>query len=131
MIFKNQEKPIRTNQFLIKILITTVNAFVLQYIVPGIKFRSIFTALLVAIILAVLDALIKPLLVILTLPVTIITLGLFLFAINAFIVLIAEYIVPGFEVQSFWHAFLFSLLLSFFNSFVHKRAFPKEKTIRP
>ncbi|MDO9373846.1 MAG: phage holin family protein [Bacteroidota bacterium] len=131
MIFKNHEKPIKTNQFLIKILITTVNAFVLQYIVPGIKFRSIFTALFVAIILALLDALIKPLLVILTLPVTIITLGLFLFAINAFIVLIAEYIVPGFEVQSFWHAFLFSLLLSLFNSFVHKRAFPKEKAARP
>lgn len=131
MIFKHQENPIRTNQFLIKILITTVNAFILQYIVPGIKFQSIFTALIVSIILALLDAIIKPLLIILTLPVTIITLGLFLFAINAFIVLIAEYVVPGFTVQSFWHAFLFSLLLSFFNSFVHKRAFAKKNATKP
>jgi len=131
MIFKNPEKPFKTNQFLIKILITTVNAFILQYIVPGIKFQSIFTALIVAGILALLDAVIKPLLIILTLPVTIITLGLFLFAINAFIVLIAEYAVPGFEVQSFWHAFLFSLVLSFFNSFVHKRAFAQKKEARP
>jgi putative membrane protein len=126
MIF-NQQTPFKGNQFFLKILITTVNAFILQYIVPGIRFRSIFTALIVSIILAFLDAIIKPLLIILTLPVTIITLGLFLFAINAFIVLIAEYVVPGFTVQSFWHAFLFSLLLSFFNSFVHKRAFPNEK----
>ncbi len=123
----NQQNPFKSNQFFLKILITTVNAFILQYIVPGIRFRSIFTALIVSIILAFLDAIIKPLLIILTLPVTIITLGLFLFAINAFIVLIAEYVVPGFTVQSFWHAFLFSLLLSFFNSFVHKRAFPNEK----
>ena len=131
MIFKNPEKPVKSNHFLIKILITTVNAFILQYIVPGIKFQSIFTALIVSIILALLDAIIKPLLIILTLPVTILTLGLFLFAINAFIVLIAEYAVPGFEVQSFWHAFLFSLLLSFFNSFVHKRAFAKQNEARP
>src|SRR5829696_8927566 len=99
MIFKHQENPIRNNQFFIKILITTVNAFILQYIVPGIKFNSIFTALIVAIILALLDAIIKPLLIVLTLPVTIITLGLFLFAINAFIVLIAEDVVPGLRGQ--------------------------------
>jgi putative membrane protein len=110
-----------------KILITTVNAFVLAYILPGISFYSIFTALIVAIILALLDAWIKPVLIILTLPVTIFTLGLFLFVINACIILIADQVVRGFKVDSFWHAFLFSLLLSIFNSIVHKMAFKENK----
>ncbi|MEO6722785.1 MAG: phage holin family protein [Ferruginibacter sp.] len=111
-------------KYVYKILITTVNAFILAYLLPGISFQSIFTALIVAVVLAFLDAVIKPLLILLTLPVTILTLGLFLFVINACIILIADQVVNGFKVQSFWHAFLFSILLSFFNSFVHKRAFP-------
>jgi len=113
-------------KFLLKILITTVNAFILAYILPGIRLESIITSLIVAVVLAVLDAFVKPLLILLTLPATILTLGLFLFVINAFIILIAENVVPGFKIDSFWHAMLFSVLLSFFNSFVHKRAF-KEK----
>lgn len=112
--------------FLIKILITTVNAFILAHILPGIKIDSFFTAIIVAVVLAVLDAFVKPLLILLTLPATILTLGLFLFVINAVIILIAENFVDGFRVESFWFALLFSILLSFFNSFVHKQAF-KEK----
>ena len=111
-------------KFLLKILITTVNAFILAYLLPGIAFNDIYTAIVVAVILAILDATIKPLLIILTLPVTIFSLGLFLFVINAFIILIAEHFVSGFKVASFWDALLFSMLLSFFNSFVHRRAFP-------
>jgi len=111
-------------KFLLKILITTVNAFILAYLLPGISFNDIYTAIVVAVILAILDATIKPLLIVLTLPVTIFSLGLFLFVINAFIILIAEHFVNGFKVASFWDALLFSILLSFFNSFVHKRAFP-------
>ena len=74
-------------KFLLKILITSVNAFILAYLLPGIAFNDIFTAIVVAVILAILDATIKPLLIILTLPVTIFSLGLFLFFINAFIIL--------------------------------------------
>lgn len=113
-------------RFLLKILITTVNAFILAHILPGIKIDSFFTAIIVAVVLAVLDAFVKPLLILLTLPATILTLGLFLFVINAVIILIAENFVNGFKVESFWYALLFSVLLSFFNSFVHKQAF-KEK----
>ena len=110
-------------KFLLKILITTVNAFILAHLLPGIKLTDIFTALVVAIILAVLDATVKPILIILTFPVTILTLGLFLFVINACIILTAGYFVDGFKIDGFWYAVLFSILLSFFNSFVHKRAF--------
>ncbi|MEI9935463.1 MAG: phage holin family protein [Ferruginibacter sp.] len=112
-------------KFLLKILITTVNAFILASILPGIKIDNIFTAITVAFVLALLDAIVKPLLILLTLPATILTLGLFLFVINACIILIDAHFVHGFKVDGFWHALLFGILLSFFNSFVHKRAFPE------
>lgn len=110
---------------MLKILITTVNAFILAHILPGIALADIYTALVVAFLLAVLDATVKPLLIVLTFPVTILTLGLFLFVINACIVLTVGHFITGFKIDGFWHAVLFSVLLSFFNSFVHKRAFPK------
>lgn len=117
-------------RFLLKILITTINAFILAHILPGIKIDSFFTAIIVAVVLAVLDAFVKPLLILLTLPATILTLGLFLFVINAVIILIAENFVKGFKVESFWFALLFSILLSFFNSFVHKQAFKEQDTTK-
>ena len=117
-------------KFLLKLLITTVNAFILANILPGIEINDIFTALAVAFLLAILDATVKPLLIILTFPVTVLTLGMFLFVINACIILAAEYFIDGFKVAGFWYALLFSILLSFFNSFVHKRVFPQKKFIK-
>jgi putative membrane protein len=115
--------------FFYKILITTVNVFILAAILPGVEIvnNNIFTAVVVAVVLAILDAIVKPLLILLTLPATILTLGLFLFVINACIILIDAHFVHGFKVAGFWYAMLFSMLLSFFNSFVHKRAFPENK----
>lgn len=118
-------------KFLLRILITTVNAFVLAYILPGIAIDNIYTAIWVALLLGFMDAIVKPLLIILTLPVTIVTLGLFLLVINGIIMLSVGYFIDGFKVDGFWYALLFSLLLSFFNSFVHKRAFPEEKPRTP
>ena len=115
-------------KWLLKILVCAVNVFILAYILPGIEIKDMFTALVVAVVLSLLDAIVKPLLVLLTLPATILTLGLFLFVINACVILIDAHFVHGFEVKSFWHALLFSVLLSFFNSFVHKKAFPEKKT---
>lgn len=110
-----------------KVLVCSVNVFILAYILPGISIVDFFTAILVAIVLSLLDAIVKPLLILLTLPATILTLGLFLFVINAGIILIDAYFVHGFKVESFWHALLFGALLSFFNSIVHKRAFPDDR----
>ena len=117
-------------KFLLKILITTVNVFVVASILPGIHIDDFFTAIAVAVVLALLNGFIKPLLILFTLPATILTLGLFLFFINACIILIDAHFVHGFKVDGFWHALLFSMLLSFFNSFVQKRAFPEEKINR-
>lgn len=113
-------------KWLLKILVCAVNVFILAYILPGIEIKDMFTALIVAVVLSFLDAFIKPLLVLLTLPATLLTLGLFLFIINACIILIDAHFVGGFKVESFWHALLFSVLLSFFNSFVHKKAWPQD-----
>lgn len=115
------------NKWLIKILVCSVNVFILAYILPGVAIVDFFTAILVAVVLSLLDGFIKPLLILFTLPVTILTLGLFLFIINAGIILLDDYFVHGFKIESFWHALVFSMLLSFFNSLVHKKAFPEEK----
>jgi putative membrane protein len=102
-------------KWLFKILICSVNVFVLASILPGVEVKDIFSAVLVAVVLSVLDVLVKPLLILLTLPATIFTLGLFLFVINACIILIDDHFVHGFEVTDFWHALIFGALLSFFN----------------
>ena len=102
-------------KWLFKILICSVNVFVLASILPGVHIKDIFSAILVAVVLSVLDLLIKPLLILLTLPATILTLGLFLFVINACIILIDDHFVHGFDVSDFWHALIFGALLSFFN----------------
>jgi putative membrane protein len=97
---------------LIKLLISTVLVFVLAHFLPGIAVHNFTTALIVAVVLAILNTFLKPILVFLTIPVTLITLGLFLLVINAVIILIGDKLVDGFAVSGFWFALLFSLLLS-------------------
>lgn len=106
--------------FFLKILVTAVNVFILASLLPGIHVHSFFTALLVAFVLSLLDYVVKPVLIILTLPATVFTLGLFLFVINAFIILIDAHFVGGFKVDGFFYALLFSICLSITNAFVHK-----------
>jgi putative membrane protein len=98
-----------------KVLVCSVNVFVLAYILPGITIVDFFTAIVVAVVLSLLDAVVKPLLILFTLPATILTLGLFLFVINAAIILLDAHFVHGFEVKNFWYALLFGALLSFKN----------------
>ncbi len=120
------------NKWIFKVVVCSVNVLLLAYILPGvaIKDNNIFSAILVAVVLSLLDGIVKPLLILLTLPATILTLGLFLFVINACIILIDDHFVHGFDVDGFWYALLFSIVLSFFNSFVHKKAFPEDKKER-
>ena len=101
---------------ILRILLTAVAVIILAKILPGVDVASYGTAILVAIVLSLLNFIVKPLLIILTLPVTVLTLGLFLLIINALIILMADSLVDGFMVQSIWWALLFSLLLSFLQS---------------
>lgn len=111
---------------IMRLIVTSIVAFGLSYLLEGIKFDSFWTAIVVAIVLAVLNAIIKPILILLTLPITLFTFGLFLFVINALIILLAEKLVDGFSVDGFWWALLFSLLLSLLTSLLYKER--KEKT---
>ncbi|MFN6947209.1 MAG: phage holin family protein [Cytophagaceae bacterium] len=104
-----------------KILISSVFLLGLASILPGVHIDDFISALLLVLILAVLNFLVKPFLVLLTIPVTILTFGLFLLVINAAMILLADYLTPGFQVDGFWWAMLFSLLVSFFNSMVYKK----------
>ncbi|MGY6559194.1 MAG: phage holin family protein [Nitritalea sp.] len=93
-----------------------VSIVITSYLLPGVLVADLWTAIIVAAMLALLNLTIKPLLIFLTIPITILTLGLFLLAINAILILIAAEIIQGFQVNSFWWALLFSLILSLINS---------------
>lgn len=101
---------------IIRWLVTAAVAFGLSQLLSGIHIDTYWTALVFALILGITNLIVKPILVILTIPLTIITLGLFLFVINALMVLLASKLVDGITVDGFWWALLFSLLLSFISS---------------
>jgi putative membrane protein len=101
---------------LAKILINTIAVLVVSYILPGIEISSFFDALVVAVVLALLNLLVKPVLVILTLPLTIVTLGIFLLILNGLIVMLAGALVDGFYVSGLFWAIIFSLLVSLVNA---------------
>jgi putative membrane protein len=104
---------------LLRILITSGLVLLIAHFMPGVHVASFTTALIVAIVLGLLNIFIKPILVILTLPVTILTLGLFLLVINALIILLCTNIVGGFSVDSFWTALIFSIVLSLLQSIMN------------
>lgn len=105
---------------LIRILVTAVLVMLIAYLLPGVHVTGFMQAIYVAIILGLLNLFVKPILVILTLPVTILTLGLFLLVINALIVMLCSNIVGGFHVDSFWIALFFSIILSVFQTIAYK-----------
>jgi putative membrane protein len=106
-------------KLIIRILLTALAVVLIAKFLPGVSVESYLTAIIVAVVLAILNLIVKPILVILTLPVTILTLGLFLLVINAIIILLADSFISGFGVDGFWIALIFSLLLSVFQSILY------------
>jgi putative membrane protein len=103
-------------KFIAQLVISTLAVIITSFILPGVHIDSALTGILVAAVLAVLNTVLKPVLIILTIPITLFTLGLFLLIINAGIILLASEIVPGFYVSGFWTALFFSIILSFVTS---------------
>ena len=97
------------------LLINSVAVFLAGYLLEGVKVKDFFAAILVAIGLAVLNTFLKPLLIFFTLPINILTLGLFTLVINAFIIVIIDSVMEDFEVRSFGWAILFGIVLSIVN----------------
>ncbi|MEX0650030.1 MAG: phage holin family protein [Candidatus Andersenbacteria bacterium] len=103
----------------IRWIILTIAVLITSYILPGVAVGGFVAALVTAAVLGIINAFLKPFLVILTLPVTIVTLGLFLFVINALLVQLASVIVPDFSVSSFLWALAFSVILSLVSYVLH------------
>ena len=106
-------------KLIFRILLTALAVVIIAQFLPGVQIANFTNAIIVAIVLGLLRVTVKPLLIIFTLPATILSLGLFLLVINAVIILLADYFVSGFAVNGFWIALLFSLLLSLFQSFLY------------
>lgn len=102
--------------FLVRIIISALAIMVTQWLLPGVSVDTFITGMIVAAVLSFLNAIVKPLLVVLTIPVTIVTLGLFLIVINAFIIQLTANLVSGFHVNGFIWAVLFSFILSLVTS---------------
>ncbi len=108
-------------RWIINFLITAVVVYILSKVLaPHVQINSFTTAIIFALVLAILNAIVKPLLILLTLPLTIITLGLFLLVINVLIILLADKFVSGIKIDGFWWAFIFGLLLSVVSTILNK-----------
>lgn len=101
---------------LVRILLSAIAVLVIAELLPGASVNNYTTAIVVAVVLGLLNIIVKPILVILTLPVTLVTFGLFLLVINALIILMADSLIGGFSVDGVWSALIFSLLLTILES---------------
>lgn len=109
-------------KFIIKTLILTLAVLISAWLLPGVHIAegSFLTGVWVALLIALFNAFLRPILVLLTLPATVLTFGLFLLVINAIIILLVDHFIDGFSVNGFWWALLFSLVLSIVHSFFGK-----------
>ena len=108
-------------RFIINLLITAIAVYALSELLePHVIIDSFGTAIIFALVLAILNTIVKPLLILLTLPITIVTLGLFLLIINIIIIKMADFFVSGIHVDGWLWALIFSILLSLVSSLLHK-----------
>ncbi|OGG15838.1 hypothetical protein A3D78_02930 [Candidatus Gottesmanbacteria bacterium RIFCSPHIGHO2_02_FULL_39_14] len=106
-------------KFLVDLLVRALVLLTTAYLLPGFKIDSYTTAVIVALVLAILNILVKPLLFILTLPITIVTLGLFYFVLNAILLVIASKFIEGFKIDSFGTAVLASIIIAVISSILN------------
>lgn len=107
-------------QILINLIVSGIVVLISAYILPGVKVDGFLTAVVVAVLLSVVNTFIRPVILLLTLPLTILTLGLFSLVINALMVMLVGAIIPGFKVDGILWAIVFSIVLSLVSSVVNK-----------
>ena len=101
---------------LVKWLVYTIAILITAYLLPGVILDSVVAAVVAALIIGIINTFFRPLVLILTLPLNILTLGLLTFVINALLIMLASAVVPGFAVVNFWWALLFSFVVAIINS---------------
>lgn len=99
-------------------IVSVIAILIAAYLIPGVHI-TLVGAIVLAVVLGIFNIFLKPVLFILTLPITILTLGLFSLVINALLVMLADLLVPGFSIGGFWVALLFSVVVSIVNAFFH------------
>jgi putative membrane protein len=107
-------------RLIVSLIINVVAVYVASYILPGVHVDSVTTVVVVAIVLGVINTFLRPLLLLLTLPITVITLGLFTLVVNGLLVLLVTWFVPGFHVDNFLWAVGFSIVVSLVSWFLSK-----------
>ena len=113
--------------FIIRLILNAVAIYLTANFLGGVHVAGFFDAFILAVVLAILNSIIKPILVILTIPITIVTLGLFLIVINAGVLLMAAWFVDGTTIDGFWWAVLFGFIVSILNSILYGLAGEKSK----
>ena len=113
--------------FIIRLLLNAVAIYLTANLLGGVHVGDFFDAFILAVVLAILNSTLKPLFIILTIPVTVVTLGLFLIVINAGVLLMAAWFVDGTTIDGFWWAVLFGLIVSILNSILYGLAGNKSK----
>jgi len=103
---------------LLQWIISSVAVYITAYLLSGVVIESVLVAVITALIIGLINSILKPILFVLTLPINILTLGLFSLITNGLLIMLADFIVPGFEVENFWWALLFSIILSIVTFFL-------------
>ena len=110
-------------RFLIRWSVTALAIVITSYLLPGVEYETAFALIMAALVLGLLNSIVRPILILLTLPITVLTLGLFLLIINAFTLFLTDWIVPGFDVHGIsyiWAALLITIFSWFINMFIRK-----------
>jgi len=115
--------------FILRLILNAVAILLTSYLLSGVHVEGFLAAFVLAFVLSILNAILKPILVILTIPITFFTLGLFLIVINAGVLLLADYFVSGTNIDGFWWAVIFGIIVSIFNSILYSLAGEKRDEI--
>jgi len=100
---------------ILKLLVNAVAVFLAAYLLRGVEVKNFWSAIVTAVLLAIVNAIIRPLLIVLTIPITVLTLGLFILVIDALLLMLVDALLPGLKIKNFWWAVGFSLVLSIIN----------------
>lgn len=113
-------------RILLKWIIMAAAVIIAAYFIPGVRVASFWSALWVALFLGIVNLVLRPFLILITLPINILTLGLFTFVINAALILLASHVIRGFEVAGFWWALVYGIVLSIVNYLLNLILGPRE-----
>lgn len=111
----------KAQSFIVKILLGGISVLIAEFLLPGVHIDDFMTGFILAAVIILINLTLKPILILLTLPLTLITFGLFLLVINALMILLADHFIDGFSVDGFWWAILFAIVLSVINSLFGNR----------